>query len=62
MPTGFRKANDGRMCRTFVLIRKSRDVERSYPAIACRNQETGIWLVPVLDEGAAPASGFVTLG
>lgn len=62
MPTGSRELADGDGCRTFVLIRQSGDERRSYPAIACQNVETGVWLVPVLDEGAPPASEFMKLG
>lgn len=62
MPTGARKMGDGNGCRTFVLIRQAGDESRSYPAIACQNVETGVWLVPVLDEGAPPANEVLTLG
>jgi len=62
MPTGSRTIGDGEGCRTFVLIRRSGDDARSYPAIACRNIETGAWLVPVLDAGAPPASEVMHLG
>ena len=62
MPTGSRTTEDGRGCRTYVLIRQSRDFERSYPAIACQDKETGGWLVPVLDEGALPAREVMKLG
>jgi hypothetical protein len=62
MPTGSRTTDDGRGCRTFVLIRQSRDDERSYPAIACQDKETGDWLVPVLDEDALPANEVMKLG
>lgn len=62
MPTGSRMTDDGRGCRTFVLIRQSRRDDRSYPAIACRDKETGVWLVPVLDEGALPANVVMNLG
>jgi hypothetical protein len=62
MPTGSRKTYDGKGCRTFVLIRQSRKDDRSYPAIACQDRDTGVWLVPVLDAGALPASVVMNLG
>ncbi len=62
MPTGSRTTDDGKGCRTFVVIRQSREDDRSYPAIACQNRETGVWLVPVLDDGAVPASVVMNLG
>jgi hypothetical protein len=61
MPTGFRTTDDGKGCRTFVLIRQSRKDDRSYPAIACQDKETGVWRVPVLDEGALPVSVVMNL-
>lgn len=62
MPTGTRNAGNGKGCRTFVLIRQSGEDSRSYPAIACQNLETGVWLVPVLDEGAPPAAEVMLFG
>lgn len=62
MPTGIRNAGNGKGCRTFVLTGQSGDESRSYPAIACQNIETGIWLVPVLDEGAPPAAELMNFG
>ncbi len=62
MPTGSRETEDGNGCRTFVLIRQSRDDDRSYPAVACQDAETGAWLVPVLDPGALPAGDLMKLG
>lgn len=59
MPTGSRAADDGQTCRTFVLVRRFRGSHRSYPAIACKDDETGTWLVPVLDKGAVPAGEIV---
>lgn len=40
---------DGANCRTYVLIRSDADSPRVYPAVACRNEESGSWLTPVLD-------------
>jgi len=62
MPTGSRTTDEDKSCRTFVLIRQSRDGDRSYPAVACQDKETGDWLVPVLDEDALPANEIMKLG
>ena len=62
MPTGSRKTEFGGGCRTYVLIRRSQEDNRSYPAIACRDKETGDWRVPILDEGGLPAKEVMTLG
>ncbi len=62
MPTGIRETVNGKGCRTFVVIRQSRHDDRSYPAVACQDNDTGAWLVPVLDPGALPASELTRLG
>lgn len=62
MPTGTRTTTAGETCRTFVLIQKFRGSDRSYPAIACKNGETGIWRIPVLDKDAVPARAVATGG
>ena len=59
MPTGSRDAVGGQDCRTFVLVRQFGEDRRSYPAISCKDGETGTWLVPVLDKGAVPAGAVV---
>ena len=60
MPTGSREVGGGSQdCRTFVLVRQFGEDRRSYPAIACKDGETGTWLVPVLDKGAVPAGAVV---
>ena len=48
-PTSEVDRPDGANCRTYVLIRSDSDSPRVYPAVACRNEESGAWLVPVLD-------------
>lgn len=48
-PTSEVNHPDGGICRTYVLIRSDADSPRVYPAVACRNPDSGSWLVPVLD-------------
>ncbi|UCH74926.1 MAG: hypothetical protein JSU82_03470, partial [Rhodospirillales bacterium] len=62
MPTGARTTEDGQNCRTFVLIRSAEKENRSYPAIACQDLETGAWRVPVLDQDAPPVRGLMPVG
>lgn len=48
--TGEVDRSDGVVCRTFVLVRSQALNPRAYPAVACRNDKSGAWLVPVLDQ------------
>lgn len=45
-------------CRSFVLKRGEGDTQRTYPAIACRSDDSGRWLVPVLDKEAVPLASL----
>jgi peptidoglycan hydrolase-like protein with peptidoglycan-binding domain len=46
----------GRRCRKYALIQTQPMAPRIYPAIACWDQEKAKWLVPGLDDSAAPVS------
>lgn len=37
---------NGKLCRSFVLVRGQLETARVYPAMACRDPGTGRWLVP----------------
>lgn len=54
MPTKNHSGQSGQNCRSFVLIRGDAASQRSYPAIACRDETQQRWLVPVLDKDAPP--------
>ena len=45
-----------RRCRKYALIQTQPMAPRVYPAIACWNKETAKWLVPGLDDSAAPVA------
>jgi hypothetical protein len=43
---------DGKLCRSFVLVRGQLETARTYPAVACRDPGTGRWLVPGANNGS----------
>jgi len=49
-------ASGSRRCRKYALIQAPPMAPRVYPAISCWNPEKEKWLVPGLDEAAAPVS------
>lgn len=50
------KASGDRRCRKYALIQAPPLAPRVYPAISCWDREKEKWLVPGLDESAAPVS------
>ncbi len=50
------KARGDRRCRKYALIQTQPMAPRVYPAIACWDPEKAKWLVPGLDDSAAPVS------
>ena len=58
-PTSEANRSDGANCRTYVLIRSDADSPRVYPAVACRNEESGSWLTPVLDRDKGAINAVV---
>lgn len=55
-PTSETLRDDGIRCRTYTLIRSDADRSRVFPAIACRADDAGPWLVPVLDQDKGAVS------
>lgn len=49
-------ASGGRRCRKYALIQTQPMAPRIYPAISCWDPEKQKWLVPGLDESAAPVA------
>lgn len=43
---------DGKLCRSFVLVRGQLESARTYPAMACRDPDTGRWLIPGANDGS----------
>lgn len=51
-------ARGNRRCRKYVLIQSPPMTPRAYPAVACWDSNKAEWLVPGLDDGAAPVSAI----